>query len=396
MAATEHRHSAPEANLVFFRFFNRLREELGLSLAPQQYEDFWHCVTLGYASDEQRLLVLCKTLWLSRRGYEAPFRRLFDEAIGELKSAWATELPAIRPTPPAPPEKKPAPEFKREAPGKPEEKAGPEETISRSIPTPPEPKEKEPEAWREIQVNFEESSDGAGVESDEPGGRLKAQDTPFLFSDNKHLPFKERKAQQAWKRLKQQSTRQPTGEVDIGSTVRRIAADGFFYDVIFQTEKISNQHFILLVDHGGSMSPFREMESQLGWTLKESTRHTRIDHYFFTNYPVEREGVFRLFLNRQHTSSLALDKLLDNWQRKDVVFIFSDAGAARGFVNMERLQASMRLLGQLRRRQQHVLWFNPLPERYWEGTTARYIASFVRMVPVTEEGIGQAVRFLRK
>ena len=67
----------------FFRFFQRLRSELGIELDTTQYAAFWEVVlsTPSRIDNWAALLDLCKILWLTKPEYEASFNQLFKEEV---------------------------------------------------------------------------------------------------------------------------------------------------------------------------------------------------------------------------------------------------------------------------------------------------------------------------
>ncbi|MCB9052327.1 MAG: hypothetical protein H6556_23070 [Lewinellaceae bacterium] len=95
---------------------------------------------------------------------------------------------------------------------------------------------------------------------------------------------------QSWRRLKQQSFRESTEEVNVPETVQALARNGFFYELVFETRKVSRQHFVVLLDHGGSMTPHHYLFRFFIQGLRESTLYTKIETYYFTNYPLYQLG----------------------------------------------------------------------------------------------------------
>ena len=388
-------------SLVFYRFFQRLRKEVGIELDARQYQNFLHCLLLGKAKDKTDMLELCKTMWLTRPQFRPRFEEIFEEAYAELPQYWAyfveqeraaqlkTDAPVVEEQPVKEPEKK-APPHPQPQP-EPHPQPGPQ---PQSGPTPSVP------TWQEIELVFDEGGQGgAGVQKEER--ELPSQlETPFLFSEQKYLPFQQRRAKQSWRRLKQQSFREPTDIVDVRETVKALARNGFFYELVFETRKVSRQHFVVLLDHGGSMVPHHYLFDFFIQGLRESTHYTEIDAYYFTNYPPYKLGPsglpeYRFFNNMEHTASISLSSLLAGWEKNTVVLFLSDAGAAHEGMNANRVQVTMELLNRLEGKVEHVLWFNPLPRRYWKGSAGEFFGGVAPMLECTEAGIAEAVRRIR-
>ena len=395
-----HPAKAPHS-LLFYRFFQRLRKEVGIELDARQYRNFLHCLLLGKVKDKADLLALCKTMWLTRPQFRARFEEIFEEAYSELPRYWgyfaeqarAAELKANRPVAEEQPVKEPV--AKPPPPPPPEPQPPPQPQ-----PEPPPPPPPSTPTWQEIELLFDEGGEGgAGVQREER--ELPSQlETPFLFSEQKYLPFQQRRAKQSWRRLKQQSFRAPTDIVDVRGTVRALARNGFFYELVFETRKASRQHFVVLLDHGGSMAPFHYLFDFFIQGLRESTHYTKIETYYFSNYPPYQLGAaglpeYRFFTNAEHTAAVNLSSLLAGWEKNTVVLFLSDAGAAHEGMNADRVQVTMELLNRLEDKVEHVLWFNPLPRKYWKGSAGEFFSGVVPMLECTEAGITEAVGRIR-
>lgn len=389
-------------SLIFYRFFQRLRQEVGIELDGRQYRNFLHCLLLGTVKDKADLLELCKTMWLTRPQFRARFEELFEEAYAELPQYWnhfleeahASSLKAK----PQPAEERPAKGQEKKAPPQPQPEPQPQPGPQ---PEPqPQPSPEKTSTWQEVELLFDESGEGGAAVQQEERELPSQLETPFLFSEQKYLPFQQRRAKQSWRRLKQQSFRQPTDEVDVQATVRALARNGFFHELVFETRKVSRQHFVVLLDHGGSMAPHHHLFGFFIQGLRESTHYTEIETYYFTNYPPYKSGPsglpeYRFFTNREHTASVSLSGLLAGWEKNTVVLFLSDAGAAHEGMNPDRVQVTMELLNRLEGKVEHVLWFNPLPRRFWRGSAGEVFSGVVPMLECTEAGIAEAVGRIR-
>lgn len=391
-------------SLVFYHFFHRLRKELGMDLDARQYRNFLHCLLLGRAKDKEGLLELCKAMWLARTRYRNQFEEFFEEAYRNLPKYWAYLLEearrregqkevqetASKPASPKPAAQPPKLQVEELA-GKPAEAASPK-PAEPEVPTAPD--------WREIELSFDEGEESEGGVAKEEREAPSQLDTPFLFSEQKYLPFQPRKAKQSWRRLKQQSIRQPTEEIDVEATVRALAGNGFFYQLVYETRKVGRQHFVALFDHGGSMAPYHYLFEFFEAGLRESTGYAEIETYYFTNYPLYHVGQaglpeYRFFAGMGHTYSVSLSSLFAKWEKNTAVLFLSDGGAAHPGINPERVQVTMDLLRRLEAKVERLLWFNPLPRRFWAGTAAALFATRIPMLECTEAGILEAVRLIR-
>ena len=80
---------------------------------------------------------------------------------------------------------------------------------------------------------------------------------------------------------------------------------------------------------------------------------------------------------------------------RSAALIFSDAGAARGDLELERVRTTVAFLDALRARVRNVAWLNPMPRVRWDGTTAGEVAQLVPMFELSRRGLYGAIGVLR-
>ena len=248
--------------------------------------------------------------------------------------------------------------------------------------------------WRNIQLNFGELEKGGQLK----GGTAPVKsilDTPFIFTDNKHLSIKERPAQQLWRRMRQQSIRQPSDEIDVPQTVKVLSRYGYLKSLAYKTEKVSRQHFVLLIDCAEEMGAYQVLINKFTWILKQSTRLTKVAPLFFRQYPDFKHNDFHFYANQEFTRSAPLQKLEKSWYSNSCVFILSDGGAINGTLDFGHLSVMQSLCKRLQSNFSQVIWFNPLPEERWKNTTAEIFAQEILSLPLDQKGIAKAVRFLK-
>jgi uncharacterized protein with von Willebrand factor type A (vWA) domain len=98
----------------------------------------------------------------------------------------------------------------------------------------------------------------------------------------------------------------------------------------------------------------------------------------------------------QLLSETAVNKVFNEVNKyRPGIIIFSDAGAARGLYNQQRVNWTYYFLTRLRRVARQITWLNPMPANRWTNTTAAAIATFVPMFAVDQQGLQRAVGVLR-
>ena len=219
-------------------------------------------------------------------------------------------------------------------------------------------------------------TDYTGEESAHAGEKEKHNQLfsskPFVL-DKKYLPVSQRFIEQTTRSLRVKSKGVGIAVIDVASTVEEVAKTGFVSDWVRTEEDGFVTRWTLMIDVGGSMSPFQDISDAMVSALKNGNMKNEGDIFYFKNYTTNN-----LFVNTAHTRAVTLRKLQDGPSRQ--ILIISDAGAAKGLYREERVDRTYQMLHHLRRHR--IAWLNPMPTSRWEGTSAEEIASFVRMFEV--------------
>ena len=156
--------------------------------------------------------------------------------------------------------------------------------------------------------------------------------------------------------------RWPEDVLDLQATVEKAAREGFFVAPVYQRSIRNRAHLLLLVDQDGSMVPFHRFTRELVETASEESTLGQVNVFYFHNFFVDTVYTDP-FLNDR----AAVSEMLARCDEETSVLIVSDAGAARGSRQLERIGATTKLLGQLKLRTRLLAWLNPMPQERWEG-----------------------------
>jgi uncharacterized protein len=140
------------------------------------------------------------------------------------------------------------------------------------------------------------------------------------------------------------------------------------------------------------MMPFHGLSQQLVTSLARGGNLNITRCYYFHNY-IEDE----LYTNPQWEDEKLLEKVLQELHpNHTLTIIFSDAGAARGGYNVQRVAAIEALLELLRSHTHSLVWLNPIPRTRWTNTTASAIHRLLNgaMFEFTQQGWQKAIATL--
>lgn len=147
---------------------------------------------------------------------------------------------------------------------------------------------------------------------------------------------------------------------------------------------------MLLIDQEGSMVPFHDLSRQLVETAERGGRLRITNVFYFHDYPDEY-----LYRHPAMLDAKLVSEILEEMGKRAVVLIISDAGAARGNFDQERVDNTKVWIEELQQSVRYLAWLNPMPSEYWGQTTAGEIARFVPMFEMSFQGMNAAISVLR-
>ena len=190
-------------------------------------------------------------------------------------------------------------------------------------------------------------------------------------------------------------------ELDLEQTIRTTAQNAGDLELAWRSPRKNRVKLLLLMDVGGSMTPYTRHCSQLFSAAHQATHFKQLQSYYFHNCPYE--VVYRDMERREAVATEALLKELDpSW----TCIIVGDAAMAPGELMMAggsidlyhlNDRAGITWLERIKEAVPRAVWLNPDPPRYWETTfTAQRIKAIYPMFPLTLSGLEDAVAQLRR
>ncbi|MFG6106833.1 hypothetical protein U2F10_31635 [Leptothoe sp. EHU-05/26/07-4] len=212
----------------------------------------------------------------------------------------------------------------------------------------------------------------------------------FLAS-SEFFPITRRQIKQNWRYLRRLVREGPATELDIGATINQWGRQGAFLNPVLIPRRHNRIELLLLIDQDGSMVPFHTLSSRLIETAAREGRLGKTGAYYFHNCPIDY-----LYHEPYLTTAKPLSTVLAQLNpMKSVALIVSDAGAARGHFNPERLELTQAFLQLLQQHIPHIVWLNPVPQARWRRSTAGAITQLVPMFELTKQGMNGAIAVLR-
>lgn len=358
-------------DLPLIELFHRLRHA-GLPLGIDEYQALLRALRAGFGvSDRTALARLCKTLWVKSRDEELLFDYHFEQVTpGPITDTSLTTQPR-------------GPQGPLEIAGAP--------SPSLLSPTSSEPLTSFTSAsTSELTLRIEDEIQVAraimyaGHEGD-------GSADSYLIQTDEYFPITRRQMKHSWRYLRRPGREGPPVELDVEATVDKIGRQGMLLEPVQVPRRVNHAELILLIDEGGSMAPFHALSRRLAETALRGGRLGKTGIYYFHNCPEEY-----LYYDPTYQEGEPVQDILEHLHHgRTGVLIFSDAGAARGGLNTERLKMTEDFLLRLKQHVRHIAWLNPMPRGRWYGTTGGEVAHLVPMFDISRRGLDDAISVLR-
>lgn len=381
-----------------YQLFQDTRASLKLSLGIAEYHALLEAVEKGQIiGNLEALQLACEIIWLKTEAQKIAFRRLFEQQQEEEMAAvllflqQKAQRAAQTDRPPQETTKVDTPQ-QQDTDVKEDDKApntkDETETLTQDTTT-DGTSENTTEADAEVLLSLEEAEQGVALKEEQTQSE-SILSHPYILSDAYH-PINERDMRQSWRFLRQPLATGLTNELNIQQTIRQFARDGFLSDVYYHKTYEDKLRLLLLIDYKGSMVAFHTLAQQLINTVQQEEYRRHIQVCYFHDVPKKH-----LFLNQARTKAIQKEKLLQQVSAKQTrVLIFSDAGAARGKMELARIDDTWDFVDELLPKVRQMVWLNPVPRKRWEGTTAEEIAAITPMFEINQQGFRAAIRHLR-
>ncbi len=362
-------------DMPLLELFKQLRRA-GLPLGVDEYQVLLYALQGGFGiSDRAALARLCKTLWVKSAGEERLFDYQFKQVLSRASASETSPSLATSSKISAPASPSSATEPKRTS--------TPTPSTSSAIPsTSITSTEALPQIEDEVQV-AKAVLQAASGDDDSPYS--------YFMQTDEYFPITRRQMKQSWRYLRRPAREGPPVELDLESTVKETGRQGVLLRPVMLPRRTNRTQLLLLIDHGGSMVPFHSLSRRLAETALRGGRLDRAGIYYFHNCPTEY-----LYRDNADQESEPLQNIFAGLHNEQTgALIFSDAGAACGGLDPERVELTEEFLKQLKQGVRYMAWLNPMLRARWVGTTASRIMRSIPMFDLSRRGLDDAISVLR-
>ncbi|MFP4124616.1 VWA domain-containing protein [Coleofasciculus sp.] len=344
--------------LPLLNIFNSLRQRHGLPLGVDEYLTVLRSLQAGFGiGTREEVEQLCCLLWAKSEEESHLIRRLFEQMW--RYSSDTSDQP------------------------KPSSTSAESEDFSTEIP------ESEPLPELEPQPNLTPEPVQA-VQAVRSSRRDRELRRPRYSLLTEYFPVTRRQMKQCWRYLRRPVREGIPTELDVEATVAKMGREGILLQPVLIPPRKNRADLVLMIDQDGSMVPFHQLSRQLVETAQRGGRLRQTRVFYFHDYPDQYLYRHPAMLNAQPMS-----EVLEEIGERAVVLIISDAGAARGNFDLERIESTKVWIEQVQQLVRYCAWLNPMPNQWWQNTTAGEIARLLPMFEMSRQGMNAAIGVLR-
>ena len=355
-------------DLPLYELFDRLREQ-GFPLGVDDYLLLIRALQGGFGvQDREALADVCCAVWAKSPGEARHVRRFLDDILDRAQLVQPNVTPP-EPQPHTPPAESPAPK----PPG------ASEETHTGQAHRPQPRFDPDADALTEVVHTLRHQMAGSAPVA-----------APRFTLRTDYFPVTIRQMKQSWRHLRRRVREGPAVELDVPATVEKASRTGVIDAPVLAPRRINRAGLVLMIDCDGSMVPFHGLTRQLLETAQRGGRLSQTGTFYFHDYPDES-----LYLDPARRQALPVSEVMKQLDERTGVLIVSDAGAARGRDEAQRVEHTRQFVGLLRQAVRHFAWLNPMPRARWANTSAHGIAQFAPMFEMNRRGLDAAVNALR-
>jgi uncharacterized protein with von Willebrand factor type A (vWA) domain len=188
-------------------------------------------------------------------------------------------------------------------------------------------------------------------------------------------------------------------ELDMAATIDATARNAGEIEVVTRPPTRPNTHVIVLIDVGGSMTPYAALMSRLFSATQKATHFKELRTYYFHNLVYGQ-----VYGTTAFAEPVWVADLMKQCAGHYKLIIVGDASMAPYELDMAAPWApdsAARLTGLdwlrvLRGHYPDAVWLNPEPLSRWEGSTIEDIGEVLPMFPLTVDGLTAAMALLNR
>lgn len=197
-------------------------------------------------------------------------------------------------------------------------------------------------------------------------------------------------------------------QLSIEKSIKKTVDNAGEIDLVFEMSRKNNMKLILLMDVGGSMSPFARDVSKLFSSAHQINHFKKFEYYYFHNIFYDH-----VYTDARFSKAINVDDLIKKFDTETRVIIVGDAymapyelfqmtGSMREFYftlddrSTGDQRTGMDRVKQWSKHFSKTAWLNPEASRIWDlSPTISAVKGEIKMFSLTVDGLENAIKFLK-
>jgi uncharacterized protein with von Willebrand factor type A (vWA) domain len=209
-----------------------------------------------------------------------------------------------------------------------------------------------------------------------------------------------RQIQVALRKLRRLSRRGVDDELDLDETIDQTGRNAGDLTLVFRPPRKNLVRLILMMDAGGSMTPFARLVSRLFTAAGKAGHWKSFEAYYFHNCVYEK-----VWSDIRLRTEVNTTEIIKKANENSVLVMVGDASMHPGELTQRygsidywhrNESPGIEWLRRLKKAFPTAAWLNPMPERWWNAPSLIMIKNLYSMHPLTLRGLDEAVKTLRK
>jgi uncharacterized protein with von Willebrand factor type A (vWA) domain len=209
-----------------------------------------------------------------------------------------------------------------------------------------------------------------------------------------------RQIQVALRKLRRLSRRGVDDELDLDETIDQTGRNAGDLTLVFRPPRKNLVRLILMMDAGGSMTPFAQLVSRLFTAAGKAGHWKSFEAYYFHNCVYEK-----VWSDIRLRTEVNTTEIIKKANENSVLVMVGDASMHPGELTQRygsidywhrNESPGIEWLRRLKKAFPTAAWLNPMPERWWNAPSLIMIKNLYSMHPLTLRGLDEAVKTLRK
>lgn len=230
------------------------------------------------------------------------------------------------------------------------------------------------------------------------GGEAGARSAVAVAGERRYQGYRDdvildtRQFKMALKRLRLLAKEGQREELDLDQTIDATCRNAGEIDLIFEPGRKNSVKLLLLMDTGGSMSPYAALCNVLFSAAHQMSHFKDLQHFYFHNCIYQY--LYRDEWGKWSTVRTTVPEFLHKYDRSYKVIFVGDACMAPHELHHQWYgdgRSGYDVFSAIRAHFTHAVWLNPEPRKYWNHETITAVRKLYPMFPLTVKGLEGAV-----